>query len=112
MLLEIPPSALPASTRWLDGATITDAELAQHVSCPPSRAPRVLPPCLAAGVFSALRTSFPWPQVSEKADGDFVRVLPDGCLHLHLRSPLPMKAVNTFPLELERGEHKFPPECR
>ena len=28
---------------------------------------------------------------------DFVRVLPDGCLHVHLRSPLPMHLVNIRP---------------
>jgi|Transcript_49633 hypothetical protein len=50
-------------------------------------------------------------RVREKADGDYVRALDDGCLHVHLRTPLPMGAVRIIPLEMKGGEHDFPAEC-
>ena len=48
---------------------------------------------------------------SKDGGGDFVRLLPDGCAHLHLREPLPMKSVVIKALDLKDGEHVFPPEC-
>ena len=50
--------------------------------------------------------------LSHQAGGaDAVRVLPDGCAHVHLRSPLPMRGVriHDLPLELQGGEHVWPP---
>ncbi|KAL1521699.1 hypothetical protein AB1Y20_021354 [Prymnesium parvum] len=50
-------------------------------------------------------------QVRTRADADFVCVLPDGCLHLHLRAPLPMRAVTITTLGLQDGKHIFPSGC-
>jgi len=38
-----------------------------------------------------------------------VRVLGDGCAHLHLRSPLPMRGVRILPLAFV---HVWPEELR
>ena len=48
----------------------------------------------------------------EEGGADAVRVLGDGCAHLHLRAPLPMRGVRILPLELHEGEHVWPEELR
>ena len=51
-----------------------------------------------------------WP--AQEGGTDAVRVLGDGCAHLHLRAPLPMRGVRILPLELHEGEHVWPEELR
>ena len=48
----------------------------------------------------------------QEGGADAVRVLGDGCAHLHLRTPLPMRGVRILPLELHGGEHVWPEELR
>ena len=53
---------------------------------------------------------------TKEGGADAVRVLADGCAHVHLRRPLPMRDVriHELPLELQGGEHVWPPwlACR
>jgi len=81
LLLQIDPDSLPPTARWLQGDDISDAALITARS------------------------------KEGGGGGDFVRLLPDGCAHLHLRAPLPMKCVVIKALELKDGEHVFPPGC-
>ena len=48
---------------------------------------------------------------TKEGGADAVRVLADGCAHVHLRRPLPMRDVriHELPLELQGGEHVWPP---
>ena len=54
----------------------------------------------------------PTPGTPQEGGADAVRVLGDGCAHLHLRTPLPMRGVRILPLELHGGEHVWPEELR
>ena len=56
----------------------------------------------------------PNPNPHQAGGADAVRVLTDGCAHLHLRRPLPMRGVRILPLELSTwsGEHVWPDELR
>lgn len=99
ILLEIPAAKLPKSTRWIHAADESDAQLAVQVAEGLAHFP-----CKG-------RPHRVCAQVRETNESDFVRVLDDGCLHVHLRAPLQMTDVITYNLAWRDGVHVFPSKC-
>eukprot|EP00927_Polykrikos_kofoidii_P024985 TRINITY_DN22557_c1_g1_i1.p1 TRINITY_DN22557_c1_g1~~TRINITY_DN22557_c1_g1_i1.p1 ORF type:complete len:671 (-),score=106.16 TRINITY_DN22557_c1_g1_i1:472-2484(-) len=85
-LLQIDPSILPENTRWVSSLSCRDESLQKLL--------------LASSGGGD----------SGESTGGYVRVLPDGCLHVHLRQPLSMVSLTqkyTLPLG-DDGSHVFP----
>lgn len=105
VLLQIEPSSLPPGCRWVRAEDATEAALAEACKGDGTLSLQGPPPPPPPPTDPVPKPPLP-PPLWRRADS--VRVLPDGCAHLHVVAPLPMAAVRIHALELHSDVHYFP----